>query len=89
MNAMEKEMPRELERALREIEQLRQENARLRKKLGIEVSEPKAITVNPGLLPRASILELKNFRKPVTTEDATRFPPKHRESAPIFPLKKR
>ena len=42
MNAMEKEMPRELERALREIEQLRQENARLRKKLGIEVSEPKA-----------------------------------------------
>src|SRR5215813_283672 len=39
---MEKEMPGELERALREIEQLRQENARLRKKLGIEVSEPKA-----------------------------------------------
>src|SRR5262245_22437851 len=39
---MEKEMPRELERALREIEQLRQENARLRKKLGIEVFEPKA-----------------------------------------------
>jgi superfamily II DNA or RNA helicase len=39
---MEKEMPRELEKALQEIEQLRQENAQLRKKLGIEVSEPKA-----------------------------------------------
>jgi len=39
---MEKGMPSELEKALREIEQLRQENARLRKKLGIEVSEPKA-----------------------------------------------
>jgi superfamily II DNA or RNA helicase len=42
MNAMEKEMTRKLEEALQEIEQLRQENAHLRKKLGIEVSEPKA-----------------------------------------------
>ena len=39
---MEKEMTRKLEEAFREIEQLRQENARLRKKLGIEVSEPRA-----------------------------------------------
>src|SRR5262245_4025808 len=39
---MEKEMPRDLEKALQEIEQLRQENAQLRKRLGIEVSEPKA-----------------------------------------------
>jgi superfamily II DNA or RNA helicase len=39
---MEKEMPRELEKALQEIEQLRQENAQLRKKLGITVSEAKA-----------------------------------------------
>ena len=35
-------MTRELEKALQEIERLRQENAQLRKKLGIEVSEPKA-----------------------------------------------
>lgn len=33
---------RELEKALQEIERLRQENARLRKKLGMEISEPKA-----------------------------------------------
>ena len=39
---MEKEMTRKLEKALQEIERLRQENAQLRKKLGIEVSEPKA-----------------------------------------------
>ena len=52
---MEKEMPSELEKALHEIEQLRQENSQLRKKLGIEVSEPKAdysqsgpITVRPN-----------------------------------------
>jgi cell shape-determining protein MreC len=42
MNAMEKEITRKLEEALQEIEQLRQENAQLRKKLRIEVSEPKA-----------------------------------------------
>ncbi|MFQ5684475.1 MAG: DEAD/DEAH box helicase family protein, partial [Candidatus Binatia bacterium] len=39
---MEKEMVRELEKALQEIERLRRENAELRKKLGIEVSESKA-----------------------------------------------
>jgi hypothetical protein len=39
---MEKEMTRELEKALQEIERLRQENAQLRKKLGMEVSESKA-----------------------------------------------
>src|SRR5919109_4594771 len=39
---MEKEMTRELEKALQEIERLRQENTRLRKKLGIGPSEPKA-----------------------------------------------
>jgi len=42
MNAMEKEMTHKLEKAIQEIKQLRQENAQLRKKLGIEVSEPKA-----------------------------------------------
>jgi cell shape-determining protein MreC len=42
MNAMEKEMKRKLEEALQAVEQLREENAQLRKKLGIEVSEPKA-----------------------------------------------
>jgi len=46
---MEKEMPRELERALQEIEQLRQENAQLRKKLGMEVSQPKADYRQSGL----------------------------------------
>ena len=35
-------MTAELEKALQEIERLRQENAQLRKKLGIEVSELKA-----------------------------------------------
>jgi hypothetical protein len=39
---MEKEMPRDLDTALQEIRQLRQENAQLRKRLGMEVSEPKA-----------------------------------------------
>ena len=35
-------MTAELEKALQEIERLRQENAQLRKKLGIKVSEPKS-----------------------------------------------
>ncbi len=34
-------MMRELEKAIEEIERLRQENSQLRKKLGIEVSEAK------------------------------------------------
>lgn len=42
MDAMPKEMTPDLEKALQEIERLRQENAQLRKKLGIEASEPKA-----------------------------------------------
>ncbi len=42
-------MMRELEKALQEIERLRQENAELRKKLGIEVSEPKADYSQSGL----------------------------------------
>ena len=42
MDTMEKEMTTELEKALQEIERLRQENAQLRKKLGIKVSEPKS-----------------------------------------------
>ncbi|MBI4489178.1 MAG: DEAD/DEAH box helicase family protein [Deltaproteobacteria bacterium] len=46
---MEKEMMRELEKALQEIERLRQENAQLRKKLGMEVSEPKADYNQSGL----------------------------------------
>ena len=40
---------RELEKALQEIVRLRQENARLRKKLGMEVSEPKADYTQSGL----------------------------------------
>jgi hypothetical protein len=39
---MEKKMTTELEKAIQEIERLRQENAQLRKKLGIKVSEPKS-----------------------------------------------
>lgn len=42
MDAMGKKMTTELEKAIQEIERLRQENAQLREKLGIEVSEPKA-----------------------------------------------
>ena len=42
MDAMEKKMTTELEKAIQEIERLRQENAQLRKKLGIKVSEPKS-----------------------------------------------
>jgi len=49
MDAMEKEIMRELEKALQEIERLRQENAQLRKKLGMEVSEPKADYNQSGL----------------------------------------
>jgi cell shape-determining protein MreC len=48
VNAMEKEMPSELEKALQEIEQLRQENSQLRKKLGIEVSEATADYIQSG-----------------------------------------
>lgn len=40
---------RELEKALQEIERLRQENIQLRKKLGIEVSEPKGDYNQSGL----------------------------------------
>jgi superfamily II DNA or RNA helicase len=39
---MEEKVTTELEKALQEIERLRQENAQLRKKLGIKVSEPKS-----------------------------------------------
>jgi len=39
---MEKGMPSELEKALQEIERLHQENAKLRRKLGVDVSEPQA-----------------------------------------------
>jgi superfamily II DNA or RNA helicase len=46
---MEKEMRRELEKALQEIEQLHQENVQLKKKLGIEVSEPRADYRQSGL----------------------------------------
>jgi len=42
MDLPEKQMMHELEKALQEIERLRQENARLRKTLGMEVFEPKA-----------------------------------------------
>ena len=42
MDAMEKKMTTELEKAIQEIERLRQENAQLRKKLGTKVSEPKS-----------------------------------------------
>jgi hypothetical protein len=42
MDTTEKKMTPELEKALQEIERLRQENAQLRKKLGIAASEPKA-----------------------------------------------
>jgi superfamily II DNA or RNA helicase len=42
MNAMEKKMTTELEKAIQEIERLLQENAQLRKKLRMEVSEPKS-----------------------------------------------
>ena len=83
---MEKEMTRKLEEALQEIEQLRQENAHLRKKLGIEVSEPKADYSQSGPTTVRSNPE-KKLRKPEGTYDPTFAKPP--ESAPIFPLKKR
>src|SRR5919106_4081334 len=49
MDLPEKQMMRELEKALQEIERLRQENTQLRKKLGIEVSEPKGDYNQSGL----------------------------------------
>jgi hypothetical protein len=49
MDLPEKQLMRELEKALREIERLRQENARLRRKLGMEVSESKSDYNQSGL----------------------------------------
>jgi superfamily II DNA or RNA helicase len=46
---MEKKMTTELEKAIQEIERLRRENAELRKKLGIKVSEPKSDYGQSGL----------------------------------------
>jgi regulator of replication initiation timing len=89
MNAMEKEMTRKLEEAFQEIEQLRQENAQLRKKLGIEVCEPKADYRQSGPTSVGPTPGLKKLRKPGTTEDTTRLQSNHPESAPIFPPKKR
>src|SRR6266498_146760 len=45
---MEKKMTTELEKAIQEIERLQRENAQLRKKLGMQVSEPKAIYTQSG-----------------------------------------
>ncbi len=42
MDTLGTDMTVELEKAVQEIERLRQENAELRKKLGLEVSEPKS-----------------------------------------------
>jgi TOTE conflict system, Archaeo-Eukaryotic Primase domain len=42
MDSMEKKTAAELEKALEEIQRLRRENAQLRKKLGIDISEAKA-----------------------------------------------
>ena len=86
---MEKEMTRKLEKALQEIEQLRQENAQLRKKLGIEVSEPKADYSRSGLTSVGSNTRVKKPRKPGTTAETTRLLSNHPESAPFFPLKKK
>ena len=46
---MEEKMTTELEKAIQEIERLRQENAQLRKKLGIRASEPKSDYGQSGL----------------------------------------
>lgn len=65
MDAMEKKMTTELEKAIQEIERLRQENAQLRKKLGIEVSEPKADYSQSGLTsvgPNISVEETQETR---------------------------
>jgi hypothetical protein len=65
MDAMEKKMTTELEKAIQEIERLRQENAQLRKKLGIEVSEPKSdyAQSGPGFVgPDTSVGETQKTR---------------------------
>ena len=66
---MEKEMTLKLEKALQEIERLRQENAQLRKKLGIDVSEPKADYSQSGPTSLgAATPGLKKLRKPGAME---------------------
>ena len=75
----------ELEKALQEIERLRQENARLRKKLGMEVSEPKADYNQSG--PDARVEETQEARSYGKHGLSTSV--SLAESIPIFPLKKR
>ena len=58
-------MPTELEKATQEVERLRQENAQLRKKLGIEVSEPKAAygqSGPPSVGPSTKVEEIQEAR---------------------------
>jgi len=64
MDLPEKQIMRELEKALHEIERLRQENAKLRKKLGMEFSEPKVDTIDQGQVLPCPAAELKKLRKP-------------------------
>jgi regulator of replication initiation timing len=80
---MEKEMPRKLEKALQEIEQLRQENAQLRKRLGIDVSESSYSQSRPT----SESNQDEEAQKEIM-EDTTNFC-RYRESVSIFPLKKR
>jgi hypothetical protein len=89
MDLPEKQMMRELEKALHEIERLRQENARLRKKLGMEVSEPKADYNQSGLSssgPGSRVEETQETRSYRGHGLSTSVLAK---SIPIFPLKKR
>src|SRR5262245_18608480 len=66
MNDIEKEMTRKLEEALQEIEQLRQENAELRKRLGVEVSEPKADYSRSGPAPGGSNIRVEETQEAQT-----------------------
>jgi hypothetical protein len=62
MDVLGKKMTTELEKAIQEIERLRQENAQLRKKLGIEVSEPKSDYRQPSsAAPCSHAVETQEF----------------------------
>ena len=83
-------MTRELEKALQEIDRLRQENVQLRKKLGIKVSEPKADYSQTGTTLVGSNTRAAEVQEARSYEGhGFRLPPDFPSLTPIFPLKKK
>jgi regulator of replication initiation timing len=61
---MREKMTTELEKPLQEIEQMRQENSELRKKLGIQVFEPNALYTQSGRSAVGSKTSTEGTQKP-------------------------